>query len=116
MQNLFKEQPDICEWDDYSLYEQSKDPEYMQYLERKNVLLSACATGRYSCLPGGKHNLSKDYYEAHLTDRVISSKWLKSRRFKERVSKGNLRRMEKKEATFDKFSSIFKKQQKAENI
>ena len=109
---ILKDTPDLCEWDDYSMYDQTKDPEHMQYLERQKVSLSACATDRYSCIPCGKHNLSKDYYEAHLTGKAHKFKMQEEKKGNKKqkiveVEKGKKRKAddaEKKESlTFDIF-------------
>ena len=64
--NYIKNHVDLTEWDDYKQYDQEKDPEYMQYLEREKASHTAYATGRFSCIPCGIVNLSREYYEAHL--------------------------------------------------
>ena len=61
-----RSKPDLYKWDDFSQYDQATDPEYMQYLDRVKLTSTACATGRFSCIPCGKLNLSKEYYETHL--------------------------------------------------
>ena len=64
------ENKSLTEWDDFALYDETKDPEYMAYLEREKAVNTAYATGRFSCIPCNKHNLSKEYYEKHLTGRA----------------------------------------------
>ena len=64
---LIKEKKELTEWDDFAIYDHSKDPEYFEYLERQKAANTPHATGRYSCIPCDKHNLSKEYYERHLT-------------------------------------------------
>ena len=67
---MIKTQKDITEWDDYTKYDQSKDTEYMEYLERQKTVNSPYAMGRFSCIPCKKYNLSQEYYEKHLTGRA----------------------------------------------
>ena len=64
------ENKSLTEWDDFALYDETKDPEYMAYLEREKAVNMAYATGRFSCIPCNKHNLSKEYYEKHITGRA----------------------------------------------
>ena len=61
--------PDLYKWDDFSQYDQATDPEYLQYLDRVKIANTASVAGRFSCIPCGKINLSKEYYEAHLMGR-----------------------------------------------
>ena len=67
--------------DDLFFYKAEADEEYLEYLDRMKVqkILLGCigAPGtpeRYSCLPCGKMNLSKEYYETHLTGRAHKEK------------------------------------------
>ena len=73
--------------EDLFFYKAEADEEYLEYLDRMKVqkilLGSIGAPGtpeRYSCLPSGKMNLSKEYYETHLTGRA----------HKEKVGKGKI--------------------------
>ena len=68
--DLIKSKKDLTEWDDYTIYDQSKDTEYMEYLERQKAVNSPYAMGRFSCIPCNKHNFSQEYYENHLTGRA----------------------------------------------
>ena len=52
--------------DDLFFYKPEEDPEYLDYLERQKALSSSGASDRYNCLPCGKVNLSKEYFDMHL--------------------------------------------------
>ena len=61
--------PELYKWDDFSKYDNAADPEYLQYLERVKIVNTASIPGCFSCIPCGKINLSKEYYDAHLMGR-----------------------------------------------
>ena len=60
--------------EDLFFYKPETDQDYLDYLERQKVLSSTGASDRYSSLPCGKVNLSKEYYDVHLTGRAHKQK------------------------------------------
>ena len=67
-----KERRDL-DVEDLFFYKPESDEVRLDYLEQQKVLSSTGASDRYSCLPCGKLNLSKDY-DVHLTGRAHKEK------------------------------------------
>ena len=68
-----KQRQDLNE-EDLFFYKPESDQDRLDYLERQKLLSSTGASDRYSCLQCGKLNLSKEYYDVHLTGRAHKQK------------------------------------------
>ena len=116
-QKELRENQEIRTLDDMLVYNPVEDPDYQAYLERNKAVSNPGSSDRYSCEPCGKFNLSKEYFDCHLTGRKHKYRMMEIRREKkkgeklskaEHVKKGLKRKAEDEEKKALTFGNFFK--------